>query len=164
MKLCEVSVPPVDCVFILGHSVQSNTGVNPVGDVTEQTLPNLLRVADGDVEGLAGHHSLHRVPPQLVQLHRQQLCCPVPGIHEAVATLGTLHHLAITVLANEMALWTLVDGWSVCCVQTDWTLQGVHQLLYPGSLVPVISVLLLRHVQRRQGARRSWRFLIISTL
>ena len=35
MKLCEVSVSPVDCIFILGHSIQSNTSVNSVCDVTE---------------------------------------------------------------------------------------------------------------------------------
>ena len=116
MKLCKVSVPPVDCVFIFCHSVQPNTSVNSVGDVTEQTLPHLLRVADTDVESLTGHHSLHRVPPQLVQLHRQQLCCPVPGIHKSMPTLRTLYHLAIAVLADEVTLWTLVDRWGVCCV------------------------------------------------
>ena len=98
MKLCEVSVSPVDCIFILGHSIQSNTSVNSVCDVTEQALANLLRVADSDVESLTGHHSLHCVPSQLVQLDCQQLCCPVPSIHQSMATLRALNHLTVAVL------------------------------------------------------------------
>ena len=122
----------------------------PVRNVTEKSLSHFLWRSDGDVESLAGHHCLHCVSPQLVELGGQQLRCPARGrevrllssgltsllpvasIHERVATLRTLHHLGIAVLTDEMALRTLIYWRGVGRVQTHRALQCVHQLLYPG--------------------------------
>ena len=140
----------------------------PVGYITEQSLPNLLRGVDCDVESLAGHHRLDGVSPQLVQFGRQELRRPVPGVHESVATLRTLHHLGIAVLhgrhscysaapsrshlADEVTLGTLIDRRSVGRVQTDRALQCLHQLLYPARPV-ALRLALLTQVYWRKSPR-----------
>ena len=88
----------------------------PVGYITEQSLPNLLRGVDCDVESLAGHHRLDCVSPQLVELGRQELRRPVPGVHQRVTALGALHHLPVTVLRGERRDRTLCHSSVSPCI------------------------------------------------
>ena len=60
----------------------------PVRNVTEKSLAHFLWRRDGDVESLTGHHCLHCVSPQLVQLGGQQLGRPERGREVRLVSSG----------------------------------------------------------------------------